>query len=78
MIVGVWPPVSTRQDMCRTIRGDPAHKIKACTVLLGVHRKGSNLVNKMNEQMQWDIKVSQREMHLKPNESFGYVPLQLL
>ena len=37
--VGVWPPVSTRQDMGRTIRGGLAHKIKACTVLLGVHRK---------------------------------------
>ena len=37
--VGVWPPVSTRQDMGRTIRGGTAHKIKACTALLGVHRK---------------------------------------
>ena len=32
--VGVWPLVSTRQDMGRTIRGGPAHKIKACTTLL--------------------------------------------
>ena len=47
--------------------------------LMQVHwAKGSNLVNKMNEQMQWDIKVSRWEMHLKPNESFGYVLLQLL
>ena len=37
--VGVWPPVSTRQDMGRTIKGGPAHKIKVCTALLGVHRK---------------------------------------
>ena len=34
-----WPSVSTRQDMGRTIRGGPAYKIKACTALLGVHRK---------------------------------------
>ena len=27
------------QDMGRTIGGGPAHKIKACTALLGVHRK---------------------------------------
>ena len=27
------------QDMGRTIEGGPAHKIKACTALLGVHRK---------------------------------------
>ena len=27
------------QDMGRTIRGGPAHKIKACMVLFGVHRK---------------------------------------
>ena len=27
---GVYPPVSIRQDMGRTIRGGPAHKIKAC------------------------------------------------
>ena len=39
LAVGVWPPVSTRQDMGRTIRGGLAHKIKACTALLGVHRK---------------------------------------
>ena len=39
LAVGVWPPVSTRQDMGRTIRGGLAHKIKACTTLLGVHRK---------------------------------------
>ena len=32
--VGVWPPVSTRQDIGRTIRGGPAHKIKACTARL--------------------------------------------
>ena len=37
--VGVRPPVSSRQDMGHTIRGAPAHKIKACTALLGVHRK---------------------------------------
>ena len=37
--VGVWPPVSSRQDMGRTIRGGLAHKIKTCTALLGVHRK---------------------------------------
>ena len=39
LAMGVRPPVSTRQDMGRTIRGGPVHKIKACTVLLGVHRK---------------------------------------
>ena len=39
LAVGVWPPVSTRQDMGHTIRGGLAHKIKACTALLGVHRK---------------------------------------
>ena len=39
LAVGVWPPVSSRQDMGRTIRGGLAHKIKACTALLGVHRK---------------------------------------
>ena len=39
LAMGVWPLVSTRQDMGRTIRGGPAHKIKACTTLLGVHRK---------------------------------------
>ena len=27
------------QDMGRTIGGGPAHKIKACTALLGVHLK---------------------------------------
>ena len=31
--------VSIRQDMGRTIRGDPAHKIKACTALVDVHCK---------------------------------------
>ena len=39
LAVGVRPPVSSRQDMDRTIRGGSAHKIKACTALLGVHRK---------------------------------------
>ena len=39
LAMGVWPLVSIRQDMGRTIRGGPAHKIKACTALLGVHRK---------------------------------------
>ena len=39
LAVGVWPLVSTRQDMGRAIRGGLAHKIKACTALLGVHRK---------------------------------------
>ena len=38
LAMGVWPPVSSRQDMGRTIRGGPAHKIKACTVLLDMHR----------------------------------------
>ena len=37
--VGVRSPVSTRQDMGRTIRGGPAHKIKACMALLGVYCK---------------------------------------
>ena len=37
--VGVWPPVSIRQDMGRIIRGGPAHKIKACTALVDVHHK---------------------------------------
>ena len=39
LAMGVWPSVSTRQDMGRTIRGGPAHKIKGCTALLDVHRK---------------------------------------
>ena len=39
LAVGVWPPVSTRQDIGHTLRGDPAHKIKACTILVDVHRK---------------------------------------
>ena len=39
LVVGVWPPVSTRQYMGRTIRGGPTHKIKACMALLGVYRK---------------------------------------
>ena len=39
LAMGVWPPVSSRQDMGRTIRGGLAHKIKACTALLAVHRK---------------------------------------
>ena len=39
LAVGVWPPVSTRQDMGRIIRGDLAHKIKVYTALLDVHRK---------------------------------------
>ena len=39
LAVGVWSPVSTRQDMGCTIRGGPAHKIKACTALLSVHHK---------------------------------------
>ena len=39
LAMGVRPPVSTRQDMGRTIRGGPANKIKTCTALLGVHRK---------------------------------------
>ena len=39
LAVGVWPPISTRQNMGRTIRGDPAHKIKTCTALLDMHRK---------------------------------------
>ena len=39
LAVGVCPLVSTRQDMGRTLRGGPAHKIKACTALVDVHRK---------------------------------------
>ena len=39
LAVGVRPPVSIRQNMGRTIRGGLAHKIKACTALLDVHRK---------------------------------------
>ena len=39
LAVGVWPPVSIRQDMGRTIRGGPTHKIKACTALVSIHRK---------------------------------------
>ena len=39
LAVGAWPPVSTRQDMGRTIRGGPAHKIKVCMALLDMHRK---------------------------------------
>ena len=39
LAVGVWPPVSTRQDMSRTIRGGPTHKIKACTALLDMDHK---------------------------------------
>ena len=39
LAVGVWPLVSIRQGMGRTIRGGPAHKIKACTTLVDVHRK---------------------------------------
>ena len=39
LAVGVWPSISLRQDMGRTIRGGPIHKIKVCTTLLGVHRK---------------------------------------
>ena len=39
LAVGVWPPVSTRQDIGRTIIGGPAHKIKACTALVDVHHK---------------------------------------
>ena len=39
MGVGVWPSISTRQDMVYAPRGGPAHEIKACTALLGVHRK---------------------------------------
>ena len=39
LAMGVWPPVSTRQDMGHTIGGGPTHKIKTCTVLLDVHRK---------------------------------------
>ena len=36
---GVWPPVFTKQDMCRIIRAGLAHKIKVCTALVDVHRK---------------------------------------
>ena len=39
LAVLVWPSVSIRKDMGRTIRGGPAHKIKACTALIDVHRK---------------------------------------
>ena len=39
LAMGVWPPVSIRQDMGHTLRGGPAHKIKACTALVDVHRK---------------------------------------
>ena len=39
LALGVWPLVSIRQDMGRTIRGGPTHKIKACTALIDVHRK---------------------------------------
>ena len=39
LAVEVWPSVSTRQDMGRTLRGGLAHKIKACTALVDVHRK---------------------------------------
>ena len=39
LAVGVWPPVSSRQDMGCAPRGGLAHKIKACTALLDVHRK---------------------------------------
>ena len=37
--VGVWSPVSIRQDMGHSIRGGPVHKIKACTALVDVHHK---------------------------------------
>ena len=39
LAMGVWPSISTRQDMGRTLRGGPTHKIKACTALVDVHRK---------------------------------------
>ena len=39
LAMGVWPLVSIRQDMGHTIRGGLAHKIKACTALVDVHRK---------------------------------------
>ena len=39
LAMGVWPLVSTRQDMGHTIRGGLAYKIKACTTLLDVHHK---------------------------------------
>ena len=42
LAVGVWPLVFTRQDMSRTIRGGPAHKIKACTAMVDVYRKMLN------------------------------------
>ena len=43
LAMGLWPPVSTRQDMGRTIRGGPAHEIKACTALLDVHHMLSSI-----------------------------------
>ena len=39
LAMGVWPSVSTRQDIGHTLRGGPAHKIKAFTTLIDVHRK---------------------------------------
>ena len=39
LAVVVWPPVSTADHMGCALRGGLAHKIKACTALLGVHRK---------------------------------------
>ena len=39
LAMGVWPSVSTRQDMGHTIKGGPTHKIKACTALVDLHRK---------------------------------------
>ena len=39
LAVGVRPLVFTRQDMGRTIRGGPAHKIQAFTALVDVHHK---------------------------------------
>ena len=39
LAMGVWPSVSTRQDIGHTLRGGPAHKIKACMALVDVHRK---------------------------------------
>ena len=47
LAVGVWPPVSTRQDMGRTIRGGPAYKIKACTALVDVPAKYCIVPNKI-------------------------------
>ena len=38
-IVGDIPPGTIRWYMGHTIKGGLAHKIKACTTLLGVHRK---------------------------------------